>query len=114
MGYRESRGTYRHPSRTVIFVGDLIDRGPANIKAATIARRMAEEGSARVVMGNHEFNAIAFHTEVPDSAGEFLRPHTSKNVKQQQATLEEARPDQKTPLLEWFRSLPIFLDFANV
>lgn len=116
MGYRESRGAYRYSSRTAIFVGDLIDRGPANIEAATIARRMVEEGEARVVMGNHEFNAIAFHTEDPDSVGEFLRPHTAKNVKQHQATLQEfeARPDQKIPLLEWFRSLPLFLDFANV
>ena len=35
MGYREGRGIYRHSSRTAIFVGDLIDRGPANIEAAT-------------------------------------------------------------------------------
>ena len=116
MGYRESRGAYRHSSRIAIFVGDLIDRGPANIEAAIIARRMVEEGSALLVMGNHEFNAIAFHSEDPESAGEFLRPHTSKNVKQHQATLQEfeARPEQKILLLEWFRTLPLFLELANV
>ena len=71
MGYRESRGAYRHSSRTAIFVGDLIDRGPANIEAATIARQMVEEGTAQIVMGNHEFNAIAFHTEDPERTGEY-------------------------------------------
>lgn len=116
MGYRETRGAYRHPSRKAIFVGDLIDRGRANIEAATIAREMVEEGTARIVMGNHEFNAIAFHTEHPERPGEFLRPHTSKNVKQHQATLREfdARPDQKRKLLEWFRTLPLFLDLPDI
>ena len=89
MGYREGRGIYRHSSRMAIFVGDLIDRGPANIEAATIARHMVEEGAAQIVMGNHEFNAIAFHTEDPENPGNFLRPHTSKNVKQHQATPNE-------------------------
>jgi len=97
-------------------VGDLIDRGPANIEAATIARQMVEEGTARIVMGNHEFNAIAFHTEDPESPGEFLRPHTPKNIKQHQATLDafEASPDQKRLLLDWFRSLPLFLDLPDM
>ena len=69
MGYRESRGAYRHASRKAIFVGDLIDRGPANIEAASIARLMVEEGTAHIVMGNHEFNAMAFHTADPERAG---------------------------------------------
>jgi hypothetical protein len=73
MGYRENRGASCHPSCTAIFVGDLIDRGPSNIEAATIARQMVEEGTARIVMGNHEFNAIAFHTEDPESPGNFLK-----------------------------------------
>ena len=104
MGYREARGADRHPSRTAIFVGDLIDRGPANIEAAIIARQMVEEGTARIVMGNHEFNAIAFHTEDPENPGEFLRPHTCKNLKQHQSTLHEfeAKPDQKRLLLTGF------------
>jgi Calcineurin-like phosphoesterase len=116
MGYRETRGAYRHSSCEAIFVGDLIDRGPANIEAATIARQMVEEGTARIVMGNHEFNAIAFHTEDPDRPGEFLRPHTGKNLKQHQATLAEfeARPDQKRLLLDWFRTLPVFLDLPDI
>lgn len=116
MGYRESRSAYRHSSRTAIFVGDLIDRGPANIEAATIARHMVEEGTARIVLGNHEFNAMAFHTEDPKRAGEFLRPHNCKNVKQHRATLREfvARPDEKRLLLDWFHTLPLFLDLPEI
>ncbi len=29
LGYQDRAGAYRHPERTAIFVGDLIDRGPA-------------------------------------------------------------------------------------
>jgi hypothetical protein len=28
LSYRETDGTWRHPLRSVIFVGNLIDRGP--------------------------------------------------------------------------------------
>ena len=28
LGYEKKNGCYRHSERTVIFVGDLIDRGP--------------------------------------------------------------------------------------
>ena len=55
MGYVHSRGAWRHPSRTAVFVGDLIDRGPANIETSLMVRRMVEEGTALIVMGNHEF-----------------------------------------------------------
>ena len=30
MGYDKKNDTYSHPERTVIFVGDYIDRGPDN------------------------------------------------------------------------------------
>ena len=29
LGYRPSGGAHRHPHRQAVFVGDLIDRGPA-------------------------------------------------------------------------------------
>ena len=62
LGYRETSGVYRHPSRTVIFLGDFIDRGPHQREVIEIVRRMIDAGTAQSVMGNHEFNAIAYHT----------------------------------------------------
>ena len=60
LGYRRFRGAWRHPSRVVIFVGDFIDRGPAQLATLRLVREMIEHGSARAVMGNHEFNAIGW------------------------------------------------------
>lgn len=42
-----------------IFAGDLIDRGSRQVVTVTLIRRMVEAGTAKCVMGNHEFNAIA-------------------------------------------------------
>jgi len=76
MDYRERDGIYRHASRTAIFLGDFVDRGPSQREVLLIGRAMVEAGAARAVMGNHEFNAIAYAKL--DNRGEFLRPHTRR------------------------------------
>ena len=58
-------GAYRHENRQAIFVGDLIDRGPSQLRVLEIVKAMVDARSAQVVMGNHEFNAIAYATRDP-------------------------------------------------
>ena len=75
MGYRLKAGAFQHPHRRAIFVGDYIDRGPRQVDTYRIVRAMVESGSALAILGNHEFNAIAWHTADPATAeGFFLRP----------------------------------------
>ena len=59
LGYTK-RGPLRVPpqGRQAVFVGDLIDRGPEQIRVIDTVRRMIDAGYAMSVMGNHEFNAI--------------------------------------------------------
>ena len=45
MGYRETGGAWRHPSRSAIFVGDLIDRGPKQLATVNLVRGMVEAGA---------------------------------------------------------------------
>jgi protein phosphatase len=46
----------RHPDgRIAVFVGDLTDRGPRNVDCLRLVMGMCAEGSARCVMGNHDF-----------------------------------------------------------
>ena len=78
---------YRHPERQAVFVGDFIDRGPKIARALEIVRSMTGSGAAVAVMGNHEFNAIAYHT--PKQNGSFYREHNQKNEQQHEATLEQ-------------------------
>ena len=90
LGYRDRNGAWRHRdhSRRCVFLGDFIDRGPNNADVLNIVRRMIDAGTAVAVMGNHELNAIHFHTEHPDT-GSPLRLRSEKNVRQHESFLAE-------------------------
>jgi len=112
LGYRENGGVYADPERAAIFVGDLIDRGRAIGETLEIVSAMIRSGTGQIVMGNHEFNALAFHT--PDGKGDYLRPHTDKNCSQHSPALEyfEKNPNAAKKALTWFYSLPLWLDLG--
>ncbi len=116
MGYREQNGRYCHPDRQVIFLGDYIDRGPKQEKTIEIVRSMVESGQAKAIMGNHEFNAIAFHTPDPDESAGHLRRRSERTIKQHQAFLDEyeGRPKAWKEVIEWFRQLPLWLDLGGL
>ncbi len=116
LGYREdvAIGAYSHPHRQVIFVGDLVDRGGEQLLVLDLVKRMVDCGTAQIVMGNHEFNAIAYGTPDPDRSGEYLRSHSDKNNKQHQAFLDQVTGDVRTGYLEWFRSMPLWLDLGGI
>jgi hypothetical protein len=87
LGYAKHKGVYRHPERQAIFLGDFIDRGPYVRETLEIVRPMIDSGAALAVMGNHELNALAFHTPDPEKPGEHLRPHNEKNSNQHAQTM---------------------------
>jgi hypothetical protein len=111
LGYTQGENGFRHSERKTVFVGDLIDRGPENFKTMKIVKAMTDSGQAHIVMGNHEFNALCFHT--PNTNGTYLRPHVSKNITQHETTLkeiEERGEKEWNIYLEWFRRMPLFLE----
>ncbi len=112
MDYRERAGAWRHPERTAIFVGDFLDRGPEIRATLRLVRAMLEAGSARAVLGNHEWNAFAFHAPDPDAPGEFLRRHTERNAHQVAATLAQVPGPELASHLAFLRALPVRLDLA--
>ena len=95
-----------------MFVGDLIDRGPQNLITVEIVRDLVERGDALCLMGNHEFNAVQFHTPDPEKPGQTLRPQNPKNRTQHQAVLDEIeqRPGDWAEMLTWFRTLPLAVE----
>lgn len=112
LGYQDTGEYWHHEERTAIFVGDLIDRGHQNLRTLAIVKAMVDHGSALAVLGNHEFNALCYHTT--DGNGDFLRRHSEKNTFQHRALLAEITDSQGqqqwTQYLEWFRRLPLFLE----
>lgn len=119
MGYHLDHGIFRHPSRQAIFVGDLIDRGSQNKMVIDTAKAMVEAGNAQCIMGNHEFNALAFHSE--NAKFDWLRPRSNKNLTQHIAFLYEYlnpnlenREEELEDALAFFKSLPLYLDLGEL
>ena len=114
MGYEQTGGVWSHQTRQAVFVGDLIDRGPKQIETVTIVRRMVDAGTAQMVIGNHEFNALAFAT--PDGDGGYLRPHSEKNSSQHHAFLDAVGfgSSLHREILDWFMTIPMWLDLGGL
>jgi len=94
LGYerRSSGGSFAHPDgRTVVFVGDLINRGPASSAVIDIVRGMSDAGSALAVLGNHEFNLLSATVVGDKKVQKKYREH-----------------------LDWFRTLPFSLEVGGI
>ena len=111
LGYSKRSGVYRHPQRKVIFIGDIIDRGPRVREALHIVRDMVEAGEAEIVMGNHEYNFLCYCTPAQDGEG-FIREHNPRNRRILQETLNQFanhRADQND-FLKWILDMPLLIE----
>lgn len=117
LGYREHGGVFQHEERQAIFVGDIVDRGPRIREALHLVKAMVDSGAAQCVMGNHEFNAIGYTTVLPERlGGGYLRPHDARHNRLIAETLQqfEAYPDEWHMFLDWFKTLPLFLELTGI
>lgn len=115
LDYREGPEGWSHPERKVIFLGDFVDRGPEQVEVVEIARQMVDSGNALAVMGNHEFNTVAYATPDPEKPGAYLRPHSEKNRGQHKGFLRQVGEDSAVheEIVAWFRTLPLWLDLEG-
>lgn len=110
LGYAKINGTYSHPNRKVLFVGDYIDRGPKIRETLQIVKAMVDSENAIALMGNHEYNALCFHFQ--NTEGGHLRKHLIKNIIQHYETLKQFQNKQSEyeDYLEWFKTLPLYYE----
>ncbi len=116
LGYRYRDGCYRHHRRQAIFIGDIVDRGNFVRESLHLVYDMVAAGSAQIVIGNHEYNAIAYCTEAePVSGRRHLREHNERHESQIRETLQqfEDYAAEWQEFLAWFRQLPLWLDFGH-
>jgi hypothetical protein len=115
MGYQKTDGFYQHPDidRMAVYVGDYIDRGTEEEAVIDIVRPMIENGSAFGIMGNHEYNAICYATQLEN--GKYLRKHNDRNYQTHKEFLDEYPfgTDKYNDIIDWFKTLPLFLDFSD-
>ncbi|MFP8965645.1 metallophosphoesterase [Pokkaliibacter sp. CJK22405] len=116
LGYNRVQGVWQRPGHTAVFLGDLIDRGPQQREVLKIVRDMVEMGHALIVMGNHEFNALAYATPHPRRQGHYLRPHSQKNQLQHSAFLSQLREGSSAyqDAIDWFWTLPLYLELDEL
>jgi len=114
MDYELNDGVWQHANRKVIFLGDFVDRGEYQKEVIDTVRPMIEQGHALSVMGNHEYNAIAYCTK--NDEGQFLRSHIDKHANQHRAFLDayEGDPEEYSRVIEWFKTLPLWLDLEGL
>ena len=125
MGYQSvGKGFIPPAGHKALFLGDLIDPKPGHalpggVRATLHAvKAMCDAGHALCLMGNHELNAICYHTMGPN--GEHLRIQGSRNKKTHQGTLDDF-PDHadsfgewRTLWMPWLKALPFFLDLGGL
>lgn len=113
LGYRRQGGVWRHPWRQVIFLGDIIDRGPHIREALHLVHDMVEAGQGYCIMGNHEYSALGWYTPAPPESGrQFVRDHSPRFTKLLKETLLqfESYPDEWRAFRDWFMELPLYLE----
>ncbi|MGH7171794.1 MAG: metallophosphoesterase, partial [Gemmataceae bacterium] len=98
--------------RRLIFVGDLVDRGPDSPSVIALVRRLVENQRAQCVLGNHELNLLLgrrkpdniwfFHHELPPGHPAAARPQVWIDAQAQDA------------ILRFFADLPLALERPDV
>ena len=107
---------YRHPTRTAVFLGDIVDRGPRIREALHVVKNMVDDGSAVCIMGNHEFNALGYTTAAPEASGKtYVREHNTRHNRLIAETLSQfaGYPEEWRMFLDWFTTLPVLVEFSS-
>lgn len=124
LGYTKVGDGFIPPAgHKALFLGDLIDPKPGHALPGGVrstlraVKSMVDAGHALSLMGNHELNALYFHSKGPD--GKWLRIRGSKNIAMHQGTLDDF-PDHDDPGSEWqniwmpwMKRLPLFLELEG-
>jgi hypothetical protein len=116
LGYEKVDGVYSHSERMAVFVGDIIDRGPHIREAVWLVHDMVKAGNAVITMGNHEYNAIAYMTPLPEGEShEYLREHNHRHTRIMRETLDQFADyqDEWEYLIKWFQTIPVFLEMPG-
>ena len=113
LGYVHNGQYYVPPANhRALLIGDLVDRGTQQLATLEIVFAMLDADVADAVMGNHEYNALAYATLDPHHDGQYLRSHTELHTRQHEAFLAEAAfgSDSHRYWLKRLCEIPLWLE----
>jgi predicted kinase len=104
----DEHGVPRHadPSRLLVFLGDLIDRGQESLKVLRLVKKAVEAGVARCVSGNHEAKLLRFWDMVNFKGVAHWSSFASAETG---VALLKADRAEAESLVKFLRALPPFL-----
>lgn len=105
-------GEGRHPEkRTLVFVGDLCDRGPDSPAVLRWVQRACEAGYARMVLGNHELNALV---GLPKDGSGWLFAQRAQKDGKLYAPWQRIPAAESAELLDFLLSKPVILERDDI
>ena len=109
LGYAVEEGWVHPDGRMLVFLGDLIDRGPHSLELAELVMGLVQSGRALCLMGNHEYNLVAHWLKI-------LHPRYELPKEDNKATVadRDARPDRWARVLPFLRALPLCLELRGL
>jgi len=100
-----------HPQgRTLVFVGDLCDRGPDSPGVIALVRQLVEDGRAAAVLGNHEVNLLRGQRK--DGNDWFWSEGDARDRRYEPRV--HVDPAQRESVLGFLRGLPLALERADL
>jgi hypothetical protein len=115
VGFTKKNDVYQHPKYIAVFAGDIVDRGKHQRAVIELVRAMVDYGSAKVVLGNHEYNVIDSYRINPETQQPSL-VHNSYQKNQRSAILKDypIDGDDTADMIDWLKSLPFYLDLGEL
>lgn len=104
LGYDES-GQHGE-GRRLVFLGDLVDRGPDSPAVVEKVMDLIDRGDAHCLMGNHELNILL--GRVLPGNGWFIQPNNLEDPGEFKS--KRVDPDQIESYIRFFESLPVVLE----
>lgn len=103
-----------------LFLGDFIDAGkdvsaPADAMVLEKVRGLIEENRAMAVMGNHELNAIMFHSR--NAQRQPIRKHSAENCRQHRSFIDAfgIHSENAIAWTDWFlKKLPLWIEIDGL
>ena len=99
----------QHPqSRTLVFVGDFVDRGPDSPGVVDLVQRLVESGHALAIAGNHEINLLRH--DAKDGAGWFFDTRLESDITKYSQFARATNMLQRARIEAFLNTLPLGLE----